>query len=276
MNQQLTPHPVAALFPDMPEADFASLLEDIRQHGVKIPILVHRGQILDGRQRYRACLKLKKPCPTVRWNGRDPWLEVQSRNLMRRHLAKEQVYAISKLAAEQFPELAVPIQAAKADARIRKQRKAQGSAPPGSEQALLRSQDRHKESADVIGAHLGVSGATVKRVDRLAREAPELLPKVAAGEISAKKALLQLAVLRHPTATTARTVGPFHVEPDVRRLQRTIRAEWTRCPSEHRPAFLYGLQQVFRELIAEQSAGGVPRTGTDPARVARQDALKAG
>src|SRR5262245_13594603 len=108
MHQALTPHPIATLFPDMPPADFAALVEDIRRHGVKVPILVHRGQILDGRQRYRACQELKKPCPTMEWNGQDAWLEVQSRNLVRRHLSKEQVYAICKIAANKFPREVAP------------------------------------------------------------------------------------------------------------------------------------------------------------------------
>ena len=54
MAQSLTAHPLAKLFPDLPDPEFAALVEDIRENGVKIPILVYRGQILDGRQRYRA------------------------------------------------------------------------------------------------------------------------------------------------------------------------------------------------------------------------------
>jgi len=71
MAQSFTAHPLAKLFPDMPDADFAALVEDVRQNGVKIPILIYRGRILDGRQRYRACQKLNVACPTVIWNGRD-------------------------------------------------------------------------------------------------------------------------------------------------------------------------------------------------------------
>src|SRR5688500_5493669 len=85
----LSVHPVASLFPDLTQADFTALVDDIRHHGVRLPILVHEGRILDGRHRYRACQQLGVPCPVVEWNGRDPWFEVQSRNLLRRHLAKE-------------------------------------------------------------------------------------------------------------------------------------------------------------------------------------------
>jgi len=254
MHQALTPHPIAALFPDMPAADFNALVEDIRHRGVKVPILVHRGQILDGRQRYRACQELNRPCPTVQWNGRDAWLEVQSRNLVRRHLNKEQIYAICKIAASKFPDLAAPIQAVKAEARRRKQRKAAVAHEDGTEQPLLRSQARNKESADLIGAQLGISGTTVKRVDRLAREAPELVAKVAAGELSAKKALGEVALQKLHASGPRLSAASLQTDADLRRVQRIIKTEWTRCPGEYRVAFLYAVQDVLREIIAEHNA----------------------
>src|SRR3977135_224897 len=116
----LTLHQLATLFPDLSGRDYHALREDIRQHGVKVPILVHGGEILDGRHRYRACRELGKPCPAVEWNGSHPWLEGQSRNLLRRPLAKEQVWAIQRLATERFPQIAELIQEAKAEASQRK------------------------------------------------------------------------------------------------------------------------------------------------------------
>jgi hypothetical protein len=268
VNQQLTAHPVAMLFPDIPEAAFAALLDDIRQNGVKVPILVHCGQILDGCQRYKACQILNIPCPTVRWNGRDPWMEAQSRNLFRRHLAQDQIYAICKLAAERFGEVAAPIRAEKLKAKQRQARKSRPSKFPAREDGgLLRPRDRNKESADLIGAHFGVSGTTVKRVDRLARWAPELVPKVAAGELSVTKALLQLDSPRRAfKATTAgRSGDAVHVDGQIQRIQKTLMAEWVRCPIEHRKTFLLKLQAVFREFIVERAGTtGLRPAGSNP------------
>lgn len=270
MRRTLTPHPVADLFPEMPAAEFLALVEDIRRQGVRIPILVYRGQILDGRHRYRACQQLGVPCPVVQWNGRDPWLEVQSRNLVRRHLAKDQVYAIRKLAGERFPELAKVVEAAKAEARLRK---AQAKGLPRGTKALKRSQDRHRESADVIGAHAGVSGATVKRVDRLARESPELLVKVAAGEMSVKRALREAAIRRRapeqPTSEAQRGEARiFQVKSAVRRLQQVVRTHWAEWPPEHHAQFLYGLQQALRELIHEHTGANGSGLVSTPRRSA--------
>lgn len=270
MPKPLTLHPVAALFPAMPAAEYAALVKDIRERGVRVPILVRKGQILDGRHRYRACQELGVPCPMVQWNGRDAWFEVQSQNLVRRHLAKDQVYAIRKLAAERFPELAAPIEATKAEA---KQRKAQAKGQPRGHKALLRSRDRQRESADIIGAELGVSGATVKRVDRLAREAPEFIPRVAAGEISVKAALREALLKKHgnPATRHTNTRSAFQVDSALQRLEHVIRAEWTQWSCLHRPQFLYRLRQLLLELIREHQAAIDPRGTTGSRTLAPPD-----
>ena len=267
---KLIPHPVAGLFPDLSPADFAALVDDIRENGVKVPIVVHRGRILDGRHRYRACQQLRKPCPTTEWDGRDPWLEVQSRNLVRRHLTKDQICAIRMLAAQRFPELAAPIAAARAEAQ---QRKAQAKNQPRGIKALLRSPspDRERESADVIGAQIGVSGTTVKRVDRLMRDAPELVPKVAAGELSVKKALGQIQTKRSQQPQEAPPdAEAFLVEAALRRLRQVVKSEWVEWPRAHRRQFLWALHQQSARLTSgiqidhwcsRRGHAGAPRSG---------------
>jgi hypothetical protein len=243
------------LFPELSAGDYAALKEDIRLHGVKVPMVVHGGQILDGRHRYRVCRELAVRCPVVEWNGYDPWLEVQSRNLVRRHLAKDQVYAIRKLAAQQFPELARAIETERENAKARK---AQAKGQPRGQKALLRSQDRHRESADRIGAQIGVSGTTVKRVDRLAREAPELLPRVAAGELSVKHALREVAKKAEKGAHGQGYAPGAHpkseaevVDRALQRIEQLIRTEWRKCPSGQRARFAHTLQMQLEKLVPE-------------------------
>ena len=55
-------HPVAATFPMMSEEEFAGLKEDIRVKGQSVPVVMYNQNIIDGRNRYRACRELGIAC----------------------------------------------------------------------------------------------------------------------------------------------------------------------------------------------------------------------
>lgn len=89
-------HPAALALPELPDEEFAALMEDIGAHGQRIPIeLTHDNRILDGRHRYRACRKLGV-LPKVHKLAKsvDPIAYVISANVRRRHLTVGQRAAI--------------------------------------------------------------------------------------------------------------------------------------------------------------------------------------
>jgi hypothetical protein len=92
MSADLKFHPLAGIFPLMEGAEFDALVADIKANGLHYPIILYDGKILDGRNRYRACLAAGFE-PAVRngdnWIG-DPASFVISRNIHRRHLTTEQ------------------------------------------------------------------------------------------------------------------------------------------------------------------------------------------
>lgn len=107
MTEALEFHPLANLFPLIEGHAFDDLVADIRANGIREPIVLHEGKILDGRNRYRAgvaagvldargkATSWDHHRPTIRqfaisgFDG-DPLAFVLSLNLHRRHLTTSQ------------------------------------------------------------------------------------------------------------------------------------------------------------------------------------------
>ena len=83
-------HEYADLFPMMATADIARLAEDIRENGQADPIITYEGKILDGRNRYQACLLVDVDPVFAEYDGTEPLAFVVSHNLHRRHLSESQ------------------------------------------------------------------------------------------------------------------------------------------------------------------------------------------
>lgn len=83
-------HPLAELFPLIEGDEFEQLTEDISANGLREPIWLYEGKILDGRNRARAC-ELSGIEPEYReYAGEHPTAFVVSLNLKRRHLSTSQ------------------------------------------------------------------------------------------------------------------------------------------------------------------------------------------
>jgi N6-adenosine-specific RNA methylase IME4/ParB-like chromosome segregation protein Spo0J len=85
-------HPVSNIFPLLDGPAFDALVLDIVANGLREPITLHQdGSILDGRNRYRACLAAEVEPRFVTWDGQGSALAfVLSLNLHRRHLNESQ------------------------------------------------------------------------------------------------------------------------------------------------------------------------------------------
>jgi N6-adenosine-specific RNA methylase IME4 len=86
----LEAHPLAELFPMLPEKEIRELADDIVTFGQRVPIVLLDSKILDGRNRYAACRFADVEPSFVDYDGDDPLNFVLSHNLHRRHLTESQ------------------------------------------------------------------------------------------------------------------------------------------------------------------------------------------
>ncbi|SNB67783.1 ParB-like nuclease domain-containing protein [Arboricoccus pini] len=174
-------HALATIFPKMSQEAFDDLVADIKEHGQREPITVHgvTGEVIDGRHRYEACLKLGLE-PVLRvFGGKDEELPalVMSLNSHRRMLTTEQ----RSMVAAKMATLAVG-------------RPAQEMGPAGP----INSDSEEEAPVDLSAAvsipdaaqAMNVSPRSVKRAKRiLASGNQEIIAKVEAGEMRLNTAI---------------------------------------------------------------------------------------
>lgn len=87
-------HPIADLVPRMADEDYHALRRDVRQHGVRVPIVLYEGRVLDGRNRAMAWFDVHNnwQVPSIEFEGTPEQAIdfVRSHNIARRHLKPSQ------------------------------------------------------------------------------------------------------------------------------------------------------------------------------------------
>ena len=98
-------HEIADIFPMMIGDDYRALHDSIAEIGCEEPITFYEGKILDGRNRYTACLETNTSWESVEYEGDSPVGFVVRKNLYRRQLTSSQravasLRALPRLEAE--------------------------------------------------------------------------------------------------------------------------------------------------------------------------------
>jgi len=240
-------HEAAECFPPLDGPAFDELVEDIRTHGLREPIvLTADGKVLDGRNRLGACLKAGVE-PTFR-TFRGPGKAIQyviSANLRRRHLNTSQ----RAMAAAQLADLR---QGARTD---------------------LASNDAISQPE--AAARLNVSRKSVQRAAQVhERGTKELVQAVRDGDLTVGAASEAVAlppeaqreVVRQvkkgvkPSAAIPKTKTTTQTAPAAARAQikaieelvEIIRTRWSACTVIYRDRFLADVQRLHEELREER------------------------
>ncbi|MCP5524926.1 MAG: ParB N-terminal domain-containing protein [Verrucomicrobiales bacterium] len=178
-NTTLNHHPSADIFPMLGDTELTELAEDIRAHGLREPIVLSAGAVLDGRNRLRAC-KLAGIEPQFRnYEGDQPTSYVISTNLKRRHLNASQRAAV---AVDVLPLL-------EAEARKRQATSTGGSTP---QLVGLIPEAEKGRARDQAGRKLRVDGSYVSAAKAIKEKAPEVFEQVRSGQKTITQAKREL------------------------------------------------------------------------------------
>jgi hypothetical protein len=205
----LTIHPLAEKFPAMPEKDFAELKESIRKYGVFEPFVINdKGQILDGRHRYRAIIELGRSpiCQMVLFKSRYPKGVTEEQfiydsNIHRRHLTDDQRVM---LASVFLPYIKAETAAAKAESQLEgrtsdgKPKLKDGSVSQDTDSPKNKHDTNAGKASTKLAAKAGVSRHKAEQAITVAENAPKLVSAVAAGEMTLKEAAKQAKPGRAP------------------------------------------------------------------------------
>ena len=138
-------HPYSALFKpfDLSGEELAALENSIQANGIRNPITLYQGAILDGWNRYSAASRLGVNCPTQNFDGTEAeaWQFVLDENMHRRSLTNEQkaiIYLTKRQMDEQNVQVCTPDESVT-------------SVPIGTQAAPVASNDSVSEGSVPIG-----------------------------------------------------------------------------------------------------------------------------
>jgi hypothetical protein len=195
-------HPAANEFPLLDDKRLAELSENIRQNGQRETIKLFSGQIVDGRNRFRACLlgNIEPQFETLD-PATDPWSYVWSLNGERRDLTADQRYLIWKSCHEkseawESEKLRIfsdanrkRAEAAKAQHEVSNPRSGETMVQP---QLVAKPDYASTKSATAKAEASKTNRGSVERMDALVNSRPDLAEKVKTGEIKSAEAIREM------------------------------------------------------------------------------------
>lgn len=196
-------HALANLFPLLEGREFDELVADIKTNGLHEPIWIYQGEILDGRNRYRACIAGGVEVRTREYMGDSPVAFVWSLNGTRRQLNKSQLAMIAVKMLEPLKAEAKKRQGARTDLNI-------PTVPEGSGES--------GEAVAQAAALVGLGATSVYQAKAVIDRAPELAKQVESGKISVNKAHKIMKRDGTPPDPNARSQPREKRIEDIRRL----------------------------------------------------------
>ena len=183
-------HPLAKVFPRMPDDEYALLVKSIKANGLREPIWLLDGKILDGCHRHRACLEAGVKPDFLLFDEKECAVEfVVDANMRRRHLTESQRAAVAA-------ELATTNR----------------GRPKKTQICVLNNAQ--------VAERSNVHKNTVAHARKVMDAAPELHEAVKAGELAVSDAA---AVADRPKEIREKALEAFREAPGKTTLTQTVR-----------------------------------------------------
>ena len=258
-------HAAASLWPLMDDEAFNELVESVRKHGIRQPVVLHDGVLVDGRNRLRAVERLKADgvvieVPTVALsslthdtNSVVDW--IYSTNKIRRHMTPD---ALGMVAGQMLPLL---------EAEAEEQRKAtqfqkgKSGNPSGKKQVTTKTSSparrdrRNSDSRTTAGRVARMAGTSLHK----GRQVVEIVKGVENGTVSeadakavreGRKKLRDVTPKQHTSKPTANVKASLPLEEEVARAWEKFKAQ--KCFAI---ADLPAIRRIVMQLIkAEEKA----------------------
>ena len=178
-------HPISDVWPMMDEAKIAELADDIRKNGQLVPVWLYEGKILDGRNRWAACMIAGVDPKTKEYKGDEPTAFAVSLNDRRRHMNKGSLAAV---AAELEPFFAADAKRRRKETEGRPKKDLQKL-----EEKIPQVMARQSQAREEAAKSVGVNDRYVSDAKKVKAEAPEVFERLKAGKITLQDAKREVA-----------------------------------------------------------------------------------
>ncbi|MCP4549484.1 MAG: ParB N-terminal domain-containing protein [bacterium] len=227
-------HPIAEMFPMMSDGDIAKLATRIKTNGLRHPIVLFEGKILDGRNRYLACQRAGVEPSWAQWehSHRDAIEFAWDENEPRRHLNPGQ-----KAVAARKRELLLESVRQKAEEVRQEAKGRKGGRPQKNKNLPKRKKEKPSQRIDEVSdantrrsdAQLARAAGTnrtyYEQAGQLVKDAPVLAEEVLAGKKTLPQAMREVSPLtkkQHAYFERAKRKGTVtqvcSIEPPVNRI----------------------------------------------------------
>ena len=183
--EELEIHPACLILPEMDAEDFDKLKEDVSGFGLRHPIILYQGKILDGRHRYRACMELGIEPWFEDWQGGSSVVEfVLGENLYRRHLTQSQKAMVGAQAIDYHRA-----EAKKRQRELSNKKDDQVRAPSAltEDHIVINFPSDKGKATEKLAEQIGVSPRLVTQAVRIKEQGtPKDVQEVISGKVSVK------------------------------------------------------------------------------------------